>query len=131
MEDLLDLIASNVALAVETIAVLIVAFGAAEALVGTLAPLVGKRAETGWHKRVWVRFGKWLLLGLQFALAADIVRSAISPDWEQIGHLAAIAVIRTFLSYFLERDLMEQAREDVKGRAGAETSTSESAPPTR
>ena len=62
-------------------------------------------------------FGKWLLLGLQFALAADIVRSAISPEWEQIGHLAAIAVIRTFLSYFLERDLMEQRREEVEGAA--------------
>jgi uncharacterized membrane protein len=43
-------------------------------------------------------------------LAADIVRSAISPSWEQIGQLAAIAAIRTFLSYFLERDLKEMGR---------------------
>ena len=117
MEELLKLVASNVALAVETIAVLIVAFGAFQALLGTLAPLVGRHSEKGWHKRIWVRFGKWLLLGLQFALAADIVRSAISPEWEQIGHLAAIAVIRTFLSYFLERDLMEQRREEIEGAA--------------
>jgi uncharacterized membrane protein len=89
--------------------------------------LVGKHAdEKGWHKRIWIRFGKWLLLGLQFALAADIVRSAISPDWEEIGHLAAIAVIRTFLSYFLERDLVEQTREDALDHASAQ-----SAPPTQ
>ena len=47
--------------------------------------------------------GVWLLLGLEFELAADIVRSVISPTWVEIGQLAAIAVIRTFLNYFLEK----------------------------
>ena len=61
------------------------------------------------HKRrqVFLRFGVWLLLGLQFELAADIVRSAISPTWSEIGQLAAIAAIRTVLNYFLERDIKE------------------------
>jgi uncharacterized membrane protein len=57
------------------------------------------------RKAIWRRFGVWLLLGLEFALAADIITSVISPSWEDIGELAAIAVIRTFLNYFLERDL--------------------------
>jgi len=35
------------------------------------------------------------------------VRSAIAPTWDDIGQLAAIAAIRTFLNYFLERDLVE------------------------
>jgi uncharacterized membrane protein len=52
-----------------------------------------------------MRFGVWLLLGLEFELAADIIRSAISPTWRDIGQLAAIGFIRTFLNYFLERDL--------------------------
>jgi uncharacterized membrane protein len=45
-----------------------------------------------------MRFGVWLLLGLEFELAADIVRTAIAPTWTDIGHLAAIGVIviRTF-----------------------------------
>ncbi|HZF39767.1 MAG TPA: DUF1622 domain-containing protein [Blastocatellia bacterium] len=34
-----------------------------------------------------------------------IVRTAISPTWQQTGQLAAIAVIRTFLNYFLEKDV--------------------------
>lgn len=55
----------------------------------------------------WVRV--WLLLGLEFELAADIVRSAISPSWTQIGQLAAIAIIRTFLNYFLEKDVERYA----------------------
>ena len=54
---------------------------------------------------IWRRFGTSLLLGLEFMLAADIVRTAIAPTWEDIGQLAAIATIRTVLSYFLEADL--------------------------
>jgi len=53
----------------------------------------------------------WLLLALEFTLAADIVRSAIAPSWEEIGQLAAIAVIRTFLSFFLERDIEKLGKD--------------------
>lgn len=113
MEGLLREISDYVALAVETAAVLVVAFSSFEALVRTLVPLIGGRADVEAFKRVWSRFGRWLLLALQFALAADIVRSAISPSWEDIGHLAAIAAIRTFLSYFLEKDMEEIARSEV------------------
>jgi uncharacterized membrane protein len=119
IEELFRTIAAYVALAVETAAVLIVAFGAAEAVLRTLAHSLSKQTDPHWLKPIWIRFGTWLLLSLQFALAADIVRSAISPDWEQIGHLAAIAVIRTFLSYFLERDLREPTRGDSRSRADA------------
>ena len=111
MEEILKLLATNIALAVEMVAVVIVAFGAVQALVVALGPLFGKPGGIGWRRRVWVNFGAWLLLGLQFALAADIVRSVISPSWTEIGHLAAIAAIRAFLSYFLEKDLIEQRRE--------------------
>lgn len=54
---------------------------------------------------IWLRFGIWLLLGLEFELAADIVRTAIAPSWTEIGQLGAIALIRTFFNYFLERDV--------------------------
>jgi uncharacterized membrane protein len=110
VEELLKVTASHVALGVETIAVLIVAFGSINALFDILVALVRGPRHSGWGRPIWVKFGSWLLGGLQFALAADIVRSAISPSWEQIGQLAAIAAIRTFLSYFLERDLKEMGR---------------------
>ncbi|HUJ48201.1 MAG TPA: DUF1622 domain-containing protein, partial [Rhizomicrobium sp.] len=65
----------------------------------------------GWRTELFVQFGVWLLLGLQFALAADIVRSVIAPTWNDIGQLAAIAAIRTFLNYFLERDIENASHE--------------------
>jgi uncharacterized membrane protein len=114
MEEILKQLAAYTALAVEIAAVGVVAYGAIEAFVHSLRHVVGRRDVHGWRKAVWVDFGMWLLLGLQFALAADIVRSAISPTWAEIGQLAAIAAIRTFLNFFLEKDI-EKYREPARG----------------
>lgn len=119
MEELLTVIASHVALAAETVAVLIVAFGVLHAVVATAAALVRGPRGAHWGRSIWATFGSWLLGGLQFALAADIVRTTIAPSWEQIGELAAIAVIRTFLSFFLERDLHELRQHEAEEKRAA------------
>ena len=61
------------------------------------------------HERraIWLRYARVLVAGLTFQLAADILESAIATTWESVGRLAAVAVIRTFLDYFLERDVAE------------------------
>jgi uncharacterized membrane protein len=105
VEQILRALAGYTALLVEAIAVLLIAYGAAEAFGHSFRHFFHHMNDAGWRKALFVRFGTWLLLGLQFALAADIVRSIISPTWNDIGQLAAIAAIRTFLNYFLERDL--------------------------
>lgn len=105
MEALFHEIAAAVGLALEAVAVLIIAIGGIQAAWSSLWPLLRHGATQGMRRAAWLSFARWLLLGLEFTLAADIVRSAISPSWDDIGQLAAIAVIRTFLNYFLERDL--------------------------
>lgn len=108
MEDVLKELAKYTALGVEAIAVMVIAFGAVEAAVRGIAEVAGIATRgQRWRRDLFVRFGRWLLFGLQFALAADIVRTVIAPSWNDIGQLAAIAVIRTFLNHFLERDLEE------------------------
>ena len=107
MEAVLREFSANVALVVEGVAVLLIAYGAAEAFANSGRHFFRHTHDAGWRKTLFVRFGVWLLLGLQFALAADIVRSVISPSWNDIGQLAAIAVIRTGLNYFLARDLQD------------------------
>jgi uncharacterized membrane protein len=89
----------------EAAAVIVVTYGSLEALLKLLTAGISPAAAHGVRKAVWRRFGMWLLLGLEFELAADIVASIVSPTWQDIGQLGAIAVIRTFLNYFLERDL--------------------------
>ena len=110
MEDLARQFARLVAELIEVVAVVLIGYGAAEAFVNSLQHVLRHQRDDGWRKALFVRFGIWLMLGLEFALAADIVRSAISPSWSDIGQLAAIAAIRTFLNYFLERDLTTEAR---------------------
>ena len=105
MEELFKRVAESIALGVEGGAALIVGYGAIEALGGSIRAIVVGRTKRGQRKDVWLRFGVWLLLGLEFELAADIVRTAIAPTWTDIGQLAAIGLIRTFLNYFLEKDL--------------------------
>jgi uncharacterized membrane protein len=105
MEAWLQHLAGRIALVVEVAAVLIVAYGAVEAFVEIARTIAHRTTTLGARKMTWLRFGVWLLLGLEFELAADIVRSVIAPSWAEIGQLAAIAVIRTFLNFFLERDL--------------------------
>lgn len=46
-----------------------------------------------------------LSLALEFLICADILKTAISPTWEDIGQLAAIVGIRTFLNFFLTKEL--------------------------
>src|SRR5262245_42044059 len=105
MEELFAVFARRVGLFVEMAAVIIVAYGAIESFVRLLAIVVNPNTPHGARKALWRRFGMWLLLGLEFELAADIIESVISPTWQDIGELGAIAVIRTFLNYFLEKDL--------------------------
>jgi uncharacterized membrane protein len=104
VEDLLQRWTGYLALLVETISVVFIAIGSMEAVWMLL-----KRRREGRRKAVWVRFGVWLILSLEFQLGADIIRTAISPTWMQIGQLSAIAAIRTFLNHFLEKDLEKYA----------------------
>ena len=68
----------------------------------------------------WLRYGRWLVLGLTFQLASDIIETSITTEWEALVRLAAIAVIRTFLNFFLERDLQElRTREAQQGSVPA------------
>jgi uncharacterized membrane protein len=65
--------------------------------------------------RVRLAFARHLALALEFQLAADILSTAIAPSWDRIGKLAAIAVIRTALNYFLMIELRSET-SSAEGR---------------
>jgi uncharacterized membrane protein len=93
------------AVGVEIAAAMIIGLAAFEAIVRAL-PLFMRRGISQQAKvEIRLALGRWLALGLEFALAADILRTAISPTWQDIGQLAAIAVLRTALNFFLEREI--------------------------
>lgn len=57
-------------------------------------------------------FGKWLAMALEFQLAADILVTTVEPDMESLIRLAVIALIRTFLNYFLSKELEQEKKEE-------------------
>jgi len=79
-----------------------------QAIVSAVAALIRNKALVA-PLAVFRGFAGWLVLALEFLLAADILRTAISPTWNDLGQLAAIAGIRTFLNYSLSHDLRTQS----------------------
>jgi uncharacterized membrane protein len=63
--------------------------------------------STPLHRRLKISFGGWLSLALEFQLASDIVLTTVAPTYQNLIMLGAVAVIRTFLSYFLNREIKE------------------------
>src|SRR5688500_6062158 len=120
MEPVLEVFAEYVALSLEMISILVVAIGGLEAAYQSLWPMLRGSVSHGVRRTAWLNLARWLLLGLEFMLAADIVRTAISPDWNAIAQLGAIAIIRTFLNYVLERDLESASRKDLSTTAAPE-----------
>ena len=101
------ILATNLAVdAIDWLALVLIVVGAVEAFFLGLWTMISSRE--GHHERdVWLRLGRWLVAGLTFQLAADVLETAITTSWDEVARLAAIAAIRTFLNYFLERDLDE------------------------
>ena len=98
-------LAGLLALGIEAIAVVVVSLGALQALLRLFGLALSAGAEPRAAKEIWLGFAVWIVLSLEFALAADIIRTAIAPTWQDIGQLAAIATIRTALNYYLEKDI--------------------------
>lgn len=115
LEEQFKEIAGFVALAIEAAAVLVVSYGALQALLGLLASALSRTADEMIGREIWLKFATWILLALEFALAADLVRTAVAPTWDDISKLAVIATIRTMLNYFLAKDIAEFDRARQSG----------------
>ena len=113
VQPFLETATAAVALTLEAAATLVILTGSAQALIGVVRGVTA-RSDGKWMRVVWLHYACWIVLALEFALAADIVRTAISPNWEEIGKLAAIAAVRTALNYFLKDDL----EDFYEGKAG-------------
>lgn len=61
--------------------------------------------ETVQSNHIRLRLGYLILLGLEFIIGADIIESIIKPDYYSLGLLAILVIVRTVLSYFLNKEL--------------------------
>jgi uncharacterized membrane protein len=118
------------------VAVLVVeAAGAVVIFVGAVIAFVGfvrvsfRREGMAPFTSVRLDLGRFLVLGLEFQLAADILRTAVAPSFEDLGQLAAVAAIRTALNFFLGLEIKqerEQLRTDQAAAPGSAADRHES-----
>jgi uncharacterized membrane protein len=70
------------------------------------------------EEQIRLDLGKSLALGLEFLLGADIIKTVVAPSWQAIGMLAAIAVLRTGLNFFLGKEIQDENKRKLKERQG-------------
>jgi len=122
MDDAVDQLANLVATVIEIVMVVVIIIGSVRAAAAIVRQLAMREALAPAVRQIWLHYASWILLALEFALAADIIRTIVRPDWNEIGQLAAIATIRIALSYFLGRDIDEIG--DSKSEAAPESAGS-------
>lgn len=113
MEELLERLTESVGLLIDLMALAVILFGTIEAFVRAIGIVFSGPGSSAAFKPIWLRYARWLVAGLTFQLAADIIETSIVPTWDDVGRLAAIAVVRTFLNYFLERDVADVEEEQT------------------
>lgn len=121
----LIVLTENAAIIIDALALIVIVIGTIEAVFDGLRIMFAGSSDQQ-KRELWMRYARWLVAGLTFQLAADIIETSISTSWDSVGRIAAIAVIRTFLNYFLERDVNEmQAREREREREKVAASPAE------
>ena len=113
MKEWLILVTENAVIVINGLALLTVVVGTIEACLNGLR-LIFSSLSANPMREIWLRYGRWRIAALTFQLAADIVATSIAPSWQEIGKLGAVAVIRTFLDFFLERDLADVRNGDAQ-----------------
>jgi len=115
MKEWLAFLSERAITLIDAVALVVILIGTLEVIVGIVRLSFGTRSHE-LMRNTWLSYARWLVAALTFQLAADIIETSISSSWETIGRVGAIAVIRTFLNYFLDRDL-EEVRARQKERA--------------
>jgi len=109
---------------VEACGVLTILLGVALAFPG--AERAALRDADDGQQRQRRRLGRALLLGLEFLVAADVIRSvAIAPTLEGVAVLALLVIVRTFLNWTLELELERRwpwQRDSITEDAGPQQS---------
>ncbi len=116
MSEFIKLVAHHVAIIAEGIAVLFIIFGIIGALVIYVKKTFFVKSDYLAMTKSRNHLGHSLSLSLEFLIGADILRTAISPTWQDIGQLGAIVGIRTVLNFFLTRELkqVENQKPDIE-----------------
>jgi uncharacterized membrane protein len=101
-------ILKDISFAIGLISFAIMAYGALLAIVNLIRTEIARFSGNYNIERVSMirrNFGNYLLLGLEFLIAADIIQTIITPSLEELAILGGIVVVRILLNYFLYKEI--------------------------
>src|SRR5580704_14424568 len=107
MHEWLVAITNGTVLVIDAMVLVIIAVGTIQAFVQGLRVMLLSSATGHERREVWLQYARWLVAGLSFQLAADILATSVAPNRDELVRLAVVAAIRVFLNFFLEKDLSE------------------------
>jgi uncharacterized membrane protein len=105
MADIIKYWTTQVAALIEAIGAIIIVLAAIEATLRAITLFVRRGFSAEAKEAVRLPLGTWLAVALEFELAADILRTAIAPTWNEVGLLATIIGLRTILNYILQVEI--------------------------
>ena len=108
MEHILSVAVRYAVPVVEACGALVILVGVGRAIFGYVCAFIGIRSDDVAFLRL--QLGQSLVMGLEFQVAADILKTAISPTWNDILLLSALIGLRTVLNFFLEREIDSLAK---------------------
>ncbi|HQY21941.1 MAG TPA: DUF1622 domain-containing protein [Ignavibacteria bacterium] len=114
----MDVFIINTSLTISYMSLIVIAYGSILGAISFVRNELGRIKGTYSLKRlntVKIDFGYYLLLGLDFLIAADVVRTILENTMQDLMILGLSVVIRTLLSYFLGREITddEKFREKI------------------
>ncbi len=104
VEDTFTTLVGWIEMGVEVVGVALIAIGV---VVTVFQALRGGIPGYRDYQQIRLTLSHFLVVALEFQLAADLLSTAVAPSWDQLGKLASIAVIRTFLNFFLTHEVQE------------------------
>ena len=123
VEDALAMLVAYLTIFAEACGALVIGVAVVQALIRYLQFLAMRRGHERETERIRVGLGRSLAVALEFALASDILKTAVAPTWNAIAQLAAIIVLRTALNYFLEREIRHAEADERARRDGPKAGT--------
>lgn len=116
MEEIAKSVTVNISHAVETLAAIVIGIAVIQVLFRFMNTAL-KHTNKLSKEEIRLQFGSSVAVALELLLGADVLATAVAPSWDDIGKLAAIAIIRTVLNFFLEKELQKMHPVETNGIA--------------
>lgn len=109
VETLISIIFHPIVLLLDVLSISIIMVGAVVSFIKLIQRKNKSEYPSTLYKNKYIKayLGSYILLSLEFLIVADIIESIINPTFQDIIKLALIVLIRTMISYFLNKEISE------------------------